>query len=363
MKILRLRLNGWRNWRSAELEFHPQMNVFWGGNGQGKTNLLEALYYLIHLSSFRTRKHAELIGWEADRGRLEAVCEIMGVPGCRGVEIGGSGRTVSVEGAVVSDSIKYFNGLCGVWFGPGQIDLVFGAPSVRRKYLDRVAFRRSAGHLQIVRDFLKVLHSRNVVLKENRRSLLHTYSVQLAAAGARLTAARMDALRVLEGHIGPVHHRLSGGHGTVTVEYRSAWNPDGVMEKDDLEEIFLNKLTHTLERDQKRGFTGSGPHTDDVLFAIDGRSARRFASQGQVRTLAVTLTVSEFHMMRQEHGESPVFLMDDLSSELDKTRRELLLDHLLELTGQLFVTTTSLDFLPVHVPRGDWHIVGGATAT
>lgn len=359
MKLTQLALEGWRNWKPGAVKFSEGINVFWGSNGHGKTNLLEAIYFLAHLNSFRTFKTGELLNWDVDRCRVDGRMETLGAPKNMRVELTGSRRSLFVDGNQVSDSFDYFRGVCVVLFAPQHVELVKGPPTLRRRYMDRVAFRRSVEHLQLVRDYLKILRSRNIVLRENQPDLLDVYTARLAALGADLTIARLSAVEDINRRLGEVHRGLIGTDEEVEIKYRSAWRRHELNKKAELEDELLGQLAQNLAADQGRGYTVSGPHADDMEFLIDKKAARRFASQGQNRSVALALSVAEYRMLDELHGESPVFLMDDLSSELDESRRLALLEYLVRMEGQLFVTTTSAAALPEGMAAQKFEIVSG----
>lgn len=360
MRFVQLGLVGFRNWSCCEVEFDQGINLFWGDNGQGKTNLLEALYFVAHLNSFRTSQNSEMMQWGVDRCLVEATAESMGVPRRLRVELGNEQRSLLVDGSKVRAVEDFFSGVRVVLFAPQHVELVRGPPSLRRRYMDRMAFRRGVDHLGRVRDYLKVLRSRNVILRERRGDLWDVYTRKLAHLGAGLTVARLSVLEEVNQRLGEVYSGLVGTEERVEIRYRSTWRRGGEMGKKDLEECYLGQLTQNRSLDAGRGFTTVGPHTDDMEILIDDRPARRYASEGQVRSVALALGVGEYSMLSGVYGEPPVFLMDDLSSELDRSRRQSLFKYLTQMDGQLFVTATSGSELPLDVSRKEFEVVGGA---
>ncbi len=364
MRLKSINIQDFRNLVSSALDFSPGINIFHGKNAQGKTNLLDAVYLLAHLSSFRTSRVSELVCWEKKRAKVEGLVQVGEETHKLKVSIGEGGRRLFVNDMMVKEPRDFFMGFRVVVFSPDQVDIIKGNPSNRRKYLDRSAFRRSSEHLVRVRNYNKVLRNRNISLKEGRIDLVDLYGRQLARYGGVVTDARLKVVSQINEILSEIYYSVVGVKNNVEIKYESKWALDkeeniSSMNEDILEEKLYRSLKSTVSLDRSRGYTSLGPHTDDISFTLDGFSAGRFASQGQVRSIMVSLNMTEYHILHEILGDPPVVLLDDLSSELDVSRRRHLLNYINELEGQAFVTTTDTNFLNNDVERKEFLVHDG----
>jgi DNA replication and repair protein RecF len=348
MHLLRVELSRFRNLAPVDLEPGPGLNVILGANGQGKTNLLEALYYLATLRSFRSAQARELVQWGESAFRLRGLLSRQDRTVTYEVVGSTEGRTLKVDGAGVDRPDDYFGAWSVVLFTPEHLGLVRSEPALRRTFLDRACFNVEPGHLDTVRRYQRVLRSRNVLLKQAERGrppapeLLDAFDQQLADTGARLVNARRRCLAELGPRVTEVHERLGSGSKRLEVSYRAKGlqgaEPDGPG--------LLAALAGRRAEDLRRGFTGVGPHQDDLRLTLAGRPARAAASQGEVRTIVLALKLAELAWIVERRGETPVLLLDDMSSELDETRRARLFADVEAAGCQTFITTVSLATLP-----------------
>jgi len=365
MNLSCLAFEGFRNLVPNRLEFSPGINIFYGNNAQGKTNLLDAIYLLAHLNSFRTTHVTELVEWEKKYLIVEGDVETKRVSHRLKVGMGCGKRRLHVDDMVVKEARDFFVGFRVVIFSPDQVDIIKGSPSTRRKYIDRSAFRRCSDHLGKVKDYNKVLKNRNICLKEGRGDLVDLYGRQLARKGAKVTFSRLEVVHQIETLLSRVYSRVVGVEKEVHVSYSSKWlqKKEASWEswdEDTLEETLYRSVLKTSGVERRRGHTVVGPHTDDITFTIDGVSACRFASQGQIRSLLLALKMTEYQLLYETFGDPPVVLLDDLSSELDFSRRRALLTYLEGIRGQAFVTTTDVSFLDDALPRKEYTVRDGS---
>ena len=365
MNLSCLSFEGFRNLVPNRLEFSPGINILFGNNAQGKTNLLDAIYLLAHLNSFRTSRVTELVEWGKKHFIVEGEVGSNRESHHLKVGMGSNKRRLYVDDMVVKETADFFVGFRVVVFSPDQVDIVKGSPSTRRKYIDRSAFRRCSQHLGKVKDYNKVLRNRNICLKDGRGDLVDLYGRQLARQGAKVTFSRLEVVQQIETLLSQVYSKVVGVEREVHVSYSSSWmeKREGCFEQwdeDTLEETLYRSLLKSSGVERRRGHTVVGPHTDDVTFTIDGVSACRFASQGQVRSLLLALKMTEYQLLYQQFGDPPVVLLDDLSSELDVSRRRALLGYLEGIRGQAFVTTTDISFLDDALPRKEYTVCEGS---
>lgn len=353
MRLRRLVAEGFRNLEPLELELDAQFVVFHGPNAQGKTNALEAIHLLATLKPLRGRKVRELVRWGSRAAAVAADVEHGGVTGRHRVDLAAEGRTASLDGKKVSDLQEYFAGIRAIAFVPSDGEIVTGEPGRRRNWLDRAVFTASPAHLDRVRAVRRVLDQKAALLRSDRpdRALLEVLDAQLARVGAELVERREALLRELEPHVRELHGTIAGGHGEVTLELQTHARGATLAERI---EALAERLAAVRDREIERRTTLAGPQQDDVRITLDDRSARDFASRGQVRSLVLSLKLAEMVAARAR-GEVPMFLIDDASTELDRGRTGRLIRLLGELDAQVLATTTDpgplVDALPAGTTR------------
>lgn len=316
--------------------------VLHGENGSGKTNLLEAVYVLASLRSFRDARPARWVREGAAATVIEG--QVLGATGARALsykQVDGE-RVLSMDGGLASLN-AWFDTLRAILFCPEQVNVIRGEPEGRRRLLDRAVFTARPAFLDLARDYKRVVAQRGALLRSGRPPgpELETWDERLVNLGAAVMLRRHELVGELRAPLKSAVKLISGGE-TVDLRLRSAGG------EEDGEEAVRRRLREALVKaraDELRvGSVLVGPHRDDLEIMIDGRSARRFASQGQARTVALALKLGELEAARIR-GQSPLFLLDDLTSELDVGRRGRLLSHLLSLESQVWVTTTEASYL------------------
>jgi DNA replication and repair protein RecF len=313
-----------------------------GRNGQGKTNLLEAVYFLCTLKPLRASRLLELVRFQTATARVAGDFALGGARREIAVEIRDGLREASVDGKRTRALEEYFGGVSVVAFTPDDLAVVKGAPEERRTLLDRAVFNRFPGFLRASRTYLRALRSRNRLLKDGAaHDYLEAYDETLAEAGSRILALRRDLLAELapraEATVASIA-QLSGARYTYTPVHLEM--DFALADVEMLAEALRRALRARLSRDQERGFTSVGPHADDLDIALDGHPARAFASQGQARALVLGWKIAEIENLRASLGRSPLLLLDDVSSELDPDRNAFLMRYLSGSGAQVLLTTT-----------------------
>ena len=353
------------------------MHIFAGANAQGKTNVLEAVYLAATGRSPRTSQDSELIAWHGEVARVVAELE-SARRGHFTVEVS-LGRRTAGEGSAtrrggsaekrikVNGASRNLADLAGlapvVLFLADDLEIIRGEPARRRAFLDTDLSTMSRTYQWALRQYLRVLDQRNRLLKDIREggasaADLPAWDMQLAAFGARLLEVRLRFVADLNAQTMPVYRGLSASAQELTVTYRREWgDPEACpLTREALGAMLLQAITDSAEEEMRRGTTLVGPHRDDVQMLVGGKDVRYFGSQGEQRTAAVALRVAECMLQRQLVDEWPILLLDDIFSELDRTRRAALLGYLTPIT-QVILTTTDVDAiglpaaLPVQVYR------------
>ena len=336
MRVERLSLTDFRNIHSADLVPQGDLVVICGNNGQGKTNLLEAVWLLTGGKSFRGSKDVELIRRDAEFAVLEAqtadsqaVHELritIGQP--KGPRPGRQARWNGVEKGRASALAGAFT---AVVFDPGHLSLVKGSPQGRRRFLDSALCQLYPGYLTALRRYTRLVTQKNALLKSFSRTpggaeMLDVFDAELARVGQMITARRADYLRALFPIVQRNYEEISSGSEVLQMAYHPSFGADGLAAV----------LQKSRGADLRAGFCTAGPHREDFEFILDGQSAKAFASQGQQRSAVLSLKLGEAEAAQTITGEHPVMLLDDVLSELDAGRQEYLLTRI--RGGQTFVT-------------------------
>lgn len=335
--------------------------MFSGDNGQGKTNLLEAIFVVASLRSFRTARLSDLVAFGADRAKLGARVWKDELVRIYEVELAQGSRKVTLDGKVVRPLARYFGGFNVVVFTPEDLALPRASPADRRRFLDRGVFNLRPDYLATAQDYERVLKTRNTVLRQasegpldRRRAeeLLAVYDQQLAEIGARVIAARLAFLESLR-------TELATAFASITRTGLAASARYVVRGEAVTADQIVAKLAASRTKDFATNATQVGPHRDDVVFELDGRDAGPYASQGQLRAIMLAWKTAELQVLGRAHGDLPILLLDDVSSELDPQRNEFLFEHLATLAGQCFITTTHPDHVLLRQHRADYRIAKG----
>jgi DNA replication and repair protein RecF len=354
-----------RNLMPLQLQPRERFNVFSGDNGQGKTNLLEAIFVVAALRSFRTSRLADVIGFGAERARLGARVRKDALVRVYEVEVAQGSRKVTLDGKAVRPLARYFGGFNVVVFTPEDLALPRGSPGDRRRFLDRGVFNLRPDYLVTAQDYERVLRTRNAVLRQagdgaiDRRrleDLLSVYDQQIAHLGAQVIAARRAFVAVVQDELAAAFAAITRTERRAAVRYVVRVEAaSGAATEDAL----LAAIRAARVKDLATSATQVGPHRDDLAFELDGREAGAYASQGQLRAIMLAWKTAELAVLARAHGDSPILLLDDVSSELDPQRNEYLFEHLAGLAGQCFITTTHPGHVLLRQHRADYRIAGG----
>ena len=349
MRIRELRAERWRNLEPLTLVPGARLSVLHGDNGQGKTNVLEAAYYLAVLRSFRTSHAEDLIQRDAAAAgaRLSADIDHRGLERRFDIELRPGGRVARLDGKVVRGAAAVLGGVSVVLFVPEDLLLPRAAPAARRRFMDLAIFNIERAYYQEAGAFQKVLKSRNVLLKRGAADprLMATYDEELARTGARIVVRRRAFVTALEPLL-RLHFRALHGDIPVSLAYRSDPDVEQAGGEDDVRAALERGLAARRALDERRRFTGFGPHADDLDIGLGGALARTHASQGQLRSLVLALKLAELSNVEAQLGDPPVLLLDDVPSELDPTRRRLLFDVVAGLACQTLISVTERDIVP-----------------
>jgi DNA replication and repair protein RecF len=363
VRIRELTAEGWRNLAPLRLEPSPRLTVLSGENGQGKTNVLEAAYYLAAFRSFRTASAEDLIqvGAPGGRARLRADIEQAVLARRLELELAAGGRTVRLDGKVVRSTAAALGLLRVVLFVPEDLLLPRSAPAARRRFADLAIFNLERGYYAEALAFQKVLRNRNALLKRGavEATLMDAFDDELARTGARVVVRRRALVAALAPRFASLFRELHSDL-PVRLAYRSHGEIEAAADEAAVREALARGLAQRRPLDERRRFTGFGPQTDDLEIGLGDSLARAHASQGQLRSLMLALKLAELTEVGERLGDPPVLLLDDVPSELDARRRALLFEVVSGLDCQTLISVTERELVPGTGDRRDFQVRGGA---
>lgn len=337
MQISEVSLQGFRNLMEMQIKPSPGINVFYGKNAQGKTNFLESLYLCAMGRSMRTKYDWQMIGFQEEESHIRLLInknnrkERIDVHLKRDTKKG-----IARNGVPIKKLGDLFGTLYTVVFSPEDLSLIKDGPAERRRFLDMELCQLSRVYYYDLQQYYRILKQRNNLLREIQKNsalqdTLFVWDAQLIDYGERVMAARTDFLKRLDKIATEKLNALTGGLDALKIIYKPNCEP-GHMEE---------RLKRNLQRDIYLGSTNFGPHKDDILFTIHGKDVKSFGSQGQQRTTALAARLAEIDLIREETGEDPILLLDDVLSELDERRQKYLMESIDGL--QAFLTCTGIE--------------------
>ena len=350
-------MRSFRNIDDVTLIPAPRLNVIVGDNGQGKTSLLEAIYFVATSKSFRTEKAQELVQQGAELLTVRARIDEAGQGRQQTAVLGTAARSLLIDGKRATRLGAYATRTPVVVFHPGDLTLVSGSASGRRRLLDRIALYLSPPSMDARLRYEKALRERQraLELRGPRAAELDAYEELSATHGTELSRARRQAASELASALTVAFDRIAAPGLSLQTDYRPGGGEDPV--------IFQRELYQRRAQDLRRGSASFGPQKDELGLTLDGRSAQKHASQGQQRVLTLALKAAELECVRSARRVDPVLLLDDISSELDPTRIGAVHQFVRNLGSQVFVTTTRPElFLTPEIEgseRADWRMLSG----
>ena len=341
MKIRSLKLKDFRNYELLKLEPCESTNIFYGNNAQGKTNILEADYMCGTTKSHRGTRDRDMIRFGQEESHIEAVVEKRGIPYQIDIHLKkNSPKGIAVNKMPIRKASELFGIVNIVFFSPEDLNIIKNGPSERRRFIDLELSQLDKVYLSNLSNYNRIVNQRNHLLKELARQdaagtslseTLDVWDMQLAGYGEKVIKARKKFMLQVNDIISAIHRKLTGGQENIEVRY----------EPDTKGHPLHEALQRGRERDLRMRSTGCGPHRDDICFMTNGIDIRKFGSQGQQRTAALSLKLSEIELVRLLTKDTPVLLLDDVLSELDKYRQNYLLDNIHDI--QALITCTGVD--------------------
>lgn len=348
MKVNRICAEGFRNIERAEVKFSDGINLLFGANAQGKTNLLEAVCYFSLGKSFRGAKDAEFIAFDKKNSRLSLDFEDRVRERNLTIDLSkDAARRIEQNGMKISRMSEIIGLFRAVIFCPEHLNIIKEGPSMRRFYLDVAISQLRPMYLRSLQRYNHILMQRNKLIKNAERdrksfdATIEFWSHQLAVEAAAITKHRLRYIEAAQRELKVCFDEMTGGREEPSLEYDFSFKvkPEDAADQKQMQELYFSQLMSSHDREIYSGATLWGIHKDDMVIRLDGKNARNFASQGQQRSLALGLKLSEAAISASNTGEAPVLLLDDVFSELDGERRSYLCERMKR--GQVIMTACS----------------------
>ncbi|MDD6571810.1 MAG: DNA replication/repair protein RecF [Thermoflexaceae bacterium] len=337
MKINSLDLKNFRNYDILNISFDEETNIIYGDNAQGKTNILEAIYVAATTKSHRGSKDREMIAFHEEESHIKAIVQKKETSYRIDMHLKkNKPKGIAINGVPIRRASELFGIINIVFFSPEDLNIIKDGPAARRRFIDMELSQIDKIYLNDISNYNRILIQRNKLLKEigfrdDVKDTLDVWDMQLNNFGLRIIERRKTFIKDLNEIINGIHHNLSGGKENLVIEYEP-----NVDSSDFERQIFLSR-----ERDIKTKMTNIGPHKDDICFKINGNDVRKYGSQGQQRTAALSLKLSEISLVKRVIHDNPILLLDDVLSELDSNRQNYLLNSIKDI--QTIITCTGLD--------------------
>lgn len=337
MILKSLELKDYRNYDHLIMQFHSGTNILYGENAQGKTNILEAVYLSGTTKSHRGSKDKEIISFEKDESHIRTLLEKNDIPHRIDLHLKkNKAKGVAIDGIPIKRQGELFGMLNLVFFSPEDLYIIKNGPAERRRFLDLELCQLNKVYLYNLTNYNKVLAQRNNLLKQisfnsNLMDTLYIWDEKLIEYGIKIIDTRFNFINNLNELVGDIHKNLTGGKEKLILKY----DPNVSTEN------FKDKLKLSLERDMALKITNIGPHRDDMSFLCQNIDIRKFGSQGQQRTAALSLKLAEIDLVKSVIKENPILLLDDVLSELDRQRQTHLLNSIGDI--QTIITCTGLE--------------------
>ena len=357
MQIKKLFLQNFRNYENETFDFSDGLNVLFGKNAQGKTNCAEAVFYLCTGASLRIRHDKQLIRMGAEYAKITAEAENRYGKVTIEAQIYENKREIRVNGSKISKNADLMGHINSVFFSPGELRLIQDGPDERRRFMNISISQTSPAYYTALLRYNKILDQRNALLKNSDYSLvldtLPVWDEQLCKYAATIVKKRAEFLSKLSPYAAEMHAYLTDGGERLEIA------PDKKYDGDETEiaKTLQRRLSGAYEKDMRLGFTTVGPHRDDLAVSISGADAKSYASQGQMRTAALSMKLAEVQIFKDLSGEYPVLVLDDVMSELDLTRRKKLLQRVHGM--QTMLTCTHAERVLYGAECNKIRIIGG----
>lgn len=337
MIIKSIDLQNFRNYGLQNIEFDGKTNILYGDNAQGKTNVLESIFVAGTTKSHKGCKDYEMISFDKDEAHIKAIMCRNNIDYRIDMHIKkNKNKGIAVNGVPIKKAVELYGIVNIIFFSPEDLNIIKSGPSSRRKFMDMELCQLDKIYVSNLMNYNRTVEQRNKLLKDigfhpELKDTLDIWDSQLVKYGSEIIDKRFDFVKKLNLIVEDIHSRLTGGKEKLVISYEPSVSP----------EEFENVLKDSREKDIKMRMTCTGPHRDDICFLAEGIDIRRYGSQGQQRTTALSLKLAEIELVKKSVGDTPILLLDDVLSELDGSRQNYLLNSISNV--QTIITCTGLD--------------------
>lgn len=361
MYLQHIHLYHYRNYTNQQIDLNRGINILIGENGQGKTNLLEAIYYLATGGNFRGNKDLELIEWNQNYFRLLGQLKKDGSERCYDLDIyvdNEKRKQLKINGVKYKSMSELHDYLRVVLFSPDDLKIVKGSPAERRRYMDIIMCQLDRSYHRLIHDYERVVQQRNNLLKElqyrqQNRGQLDVWNNYLIEYGSQIIYKRIQFLKLLVPLARRVQQELTQQKERFTVTYHCSMGAIGDFSVEQIKSLFRKIVEQKTGEEVLRGTTLWGPHRDDLIFYLNGMDLKRYGSQGQQRTGILSLKMAEIQTFYQYYGEYPLLLLDDVMSELDDSRRHYLIEMVKKNKIQTIITGANIELLTEEIAKDE----------
>ncbi len=349
MYVKRLELDHYRNIQHVSLQADEHVNIIMGPNAQGKTNIVESILVLALTKSHRTHKDKELINWDHDSARIAASIDRKYGEIELDMRLSSQGKKAKINGLEQRKLSNFIGTLNVVMFAPEDLEIVKGSPTIRRRFMDMEIGQVHPSYLHHLSQYQKIVAQKNNQFRKSTAELsasdslmLDVWNEQLAANGVKIMKNRQNFITKLQIWAEAIHDGITSGREKLRIAYKPSFECEDFQDESVAFNQFMIKLSQVKQQELRRATCLLGPHRDDLLFYINDKEVHAYGSQGQQRTAALSLKLAELELMKEEVGEYPILLLDDVLSELDQNRQTQLI-RTFQGKVQTFITTTGIE--------------------
>jgi len=361
-------LENYRNYLKEKVELNDNINLFIGENAQGKTNFIEAVYYLATGRTFRSNKDLEIINWKKEYFRVQTKLLKENTDREFLIDIyfdRQGNKKIKINGIKYKKVSDLFGLLQVIVFSPDDLNIIKGGPIERRKYIDLEICQLVSGYYNTLKNYYKVLRQRNNLLKEikynkQEAGLLEIWDEQLIDYGSKIIKNRIDFLKKLVPLARKNQQEITTGKENLEITYNSILIKNPAADLNEIKNNFNNFINKNKYNEIKKGVTLFGPHRDDLIFYVNGKELKTYGSQGQQRTAVLSLKMAELRIFFDNSNDNPLLLLDDVMSELDDSRREFLIKVIRKNDIQTLITGVNLELIDKKIDREEvYHLING----